>query len=122
MSFSDPQTITLSGILKTLPRVPSDKPTNIGKFYGDEGNTIVSVHQNSSNSRFRREFRITLSKVIVDPLSNMPSAKTASCIVAFDEPKYGFTDAELIAAYAAITASLSAGSNAKLTQMLTGEL
>lgn len=120
--FADPQTITLSGTAKTLPKVPSGKSENISKFSGDDGNTVVTVHQNATNNRCRREIRLTLGKVAADPISAVNKALNASVVIVIDEPKYGFTDAELIAAYTALSAHVSAGSNAKLVQMLNGEL
>lgn len=120
--FADPQTITLSAVAKTLVKVPSGKVENISKFTGDDGNTVVTVHQNSTNNRFRRELRLTLTKVAPDPITAINKTLNASVVIVVDEPKYGFTDAELIAAYAAISTHASASSNAKLTQLLNGEL
>lgn len=122
MAYADPQSITITGTAYSLPRVPSEDQNRIGKFSGNDGNTVVTVHQNSTNSRFRREFRLTSRKVAADPITAQNKELSASCVVVIDEPRYGFTDAELIALYTAITSSLSAGSNAKLVQLLNGEL
>lgn len=122
MAFVDPQSVTISGVAKTLPRVPSGRPENIGKFSGDDGNTVFTVHQNSSNNRCRREFRLTSTKIAADPISSVNKSVTASVIIGIDEPKVGFTDAELIALFTALSAHVSASSNAKLVQLLTGEL
>lgn len=122
MAFVDPQVVTISGTAKTLARVPSGKEANVGKFSGDDGNTNVTVHQNSTNARFRREFRISSKKVAPDPISAVNKELSASVIIAFDEPKYGFSDAELIALFAAASAALTAATNAKLVQLLNGEL
>lgn len=120
--FVDPQVVTLSAVAKTLPKVPSGKVESISRFSGDDGNTVLTVHQNSTNNRARREIRLTLGKVAADPITAINKSLNASVVIVFDEPKYGFTDAELIAAYAALSAHVAAGSNAKLTQLLNGEL
>jgi len=120
--YTDPQAITVSGTALSLPRVPSASPQRIGQFSTSDGNNIISVHQNQSANRFRREFRLTQRKIAVDPISAANKEVSASVIVAFDEPKVGFTDAELIALFTGVVASLTASTNAKVVSLLGGEI
>jgi len=120
--FQDPQTVELYDVVKSLVKVPSGKVENISKFSGDDGNTVLTVHQNSTNNRFRRETRLTLGKVAADPISAVNKSLNASVIIAIDEPKYGFTDTEIIEALAAMTAYVSAGNFQTARALLNGEL
>jgi hypothetical protein len=122
MAFADPQSVTISGSAKTLARVPSGKETTIGKFSGDDGNTTLTVHQNSTNARFRREFRLTQRKVAADPITAVNKELSASIILSVDEPNYGFTDADLLGLFTALKDHVTASTNAKLVQLLNGEL
>jgi len=118
--FSDPQEITLNTTDYDLVKVPSGKVENVSKFSGNDGNIIMTVHQNATNTRCRREIRLTLSKVAADPISAVNKALSASVIIAFDEPKYGFSDTELVQLYMALNARISDG--IRLQQLLNGEL
>jgi hypothetical protein len=120
--FADPQSITVSGTTHALPRVPSNSPTRTGNFQNTDGTIVQNVHQNGSRNRARRDFRVTQRKVAADPLTAVNQEVSASVIFSFDEPKNGFSDTELIALFTGAVAQLQAGSNAKLIQLLGGEL
>jgi hypothetical protein len=94
----------------------------VGTFQTSDGNVVLTVRQDQTANRFRREFRLTRKKVAADPISAVNKEVSASIIIAVDEPKVGFTDAELIADFSAVVTALQAGTNAKLTQLLGGEL
>jgi len=118
--FTDPQEITLGSTEYDLVKVPSGKVESVSKFSGNDGNIVMTVHQNSSNTRCRREIRLTSQKVVADPISGVNKALSASVIIAFDEPKFGFTDVELVQIYMALNARISDG--VRLQQLLNGEL
>lgn len=120
--FADPQTITVGAVPHTLPRVGSPKPQTVGVFTNGDQTMTVNVHQNQTSNRFRREFRVTSSKVAADPITNANTRASASVIIAFDEPKSGFTDAELLDLLTGAVAQLTASTNAKAKQLLAGEL
>lgn len=122
LAYADPQTLTIGGVAKTLPRVPSEAVDRIGKFSGDDGLTVLTVHQNQSTGRFRREIRLTTTKVVADPISAVNKSVSASLIIGVDEPKYGFSDGDLKALWTALRDTIDASSGLKMTQLLNGEL
>lgn len=119
--FADPQSVTITGVTTSLPRVPSGNQTGVGSFASNDGNIQLSVHQKGTNNRCRREFRLTQRKIAADPISSVNKEVSASIIIGIDEPKWGFADAELIALFTAAVTSIQASSNAKLSQLLGGE-
>lgn len=120
--FLDPQTMTIAGVSTPLPRTPSQNSNRIGQFSSADGLNVLSIRQDSTNARFRREIRISRKKVAADPISALNKEVSASVIIVVDEPKNGFNDADLTDLYTALTALLAAGGNAKLSQLLGGEL
>lgn len=120
--YADPQTVTVGGTAISLPRVPSSNSARLGEFSSNDGNTVLSVRQDKTNNRFRREFRLTSKKIAADPISAVNKEASASVIIAIDEPRYGFTDVELVNLFTGLSAQLSANTNAKLNQLLGGEL
>lgn len=120
--FVDPQVVTVAAVPLTLPRVGSGNPTRVGTFQdGDQINT-VTINQNSTANRFRREFRFSRKKVAADPVSAVNKEVSASVIIAIDEPRVGFTDQELIDIFTGVVTALQANTNGKLKQLLGGEL
>lgn len=122
MSYADPQSLTVNSVAKSLARIGSTNPSKIATFSTSEGDFSLSVHQNSSTTRFRREARFTQKKVAADPISAVNKEVSASIIFAVDEPKWGFSDVELGYLIAALNTWWTASSSAKATQLLGGEL
>jgi len=93
--FSDPQSITVSGAAKTLPRVSSGDFT--GQFRAPDGAFILSV-KHTSGKRERSVVRTDQRKIganPLDPAKNLPY--TASVYMVLDAPAgfSGFTSTEL---------------------------
>lgn len=122
MSFSDPQSVTVGGGAKSFPRLSSATPSRKGVYGTADGVYTLSVAQDTTNARFRREFRLTAKKIAADPVSAVNKELSASCVIVFDEPRYGFTDAELADMYAGLVANLAASSSANRDKLLGGEL
>lgn len=121
--YADPQAITVTGLgTLSLPRVGSKTPSTLGTFATADGNGIISVKQDQTADRFRREYRFTQKKIAADPISAVNKEVSASVVLVVDEPKWGFTDAELLNIYIGLVASLSASTNAKVVSLLGGEL
>lgn len=121
--YADPQGITVTGLgTLSLPRVGSKTPTTLGQFATADGNGVIQVKQDQTAARFRREYRFTQKKVAPDPISAVNKEVSASVVLVIDEPKWGFSDTELLNIYTGLVASLSATSNAKIVQLLGGEL
>lgn len=122
MSFADPQSLTVGGSAKSFPRLSSASPSRKGVYGTADGAYTLTTAQDTTANRFRREFRLTAKKVAADPVSAVNKELTASCVIVFDEPRYGFTDAELADMYAGLVANLAASTNANRDKLLGGEL
>jgi len=119
VSFSDPQSVTVSGTAISLPRTSSGPST--GGFTSSDGLTqMVVSHQ--YGKRYRRMLKLTQSKISADPLVPSQNVKsTQSVWLATDTPVNGFTVAESKALVDALVAYLSASTGARVTQLLGGE-
>lgn len=110
--FSDPQSVTVNSVAKSMPRIRSGNTDSTYRTADEEFEFRVS-HQ-TTKSRTRRMVRLNQTKIAADPLTAVNSSQTAGVYIVVDEPKYGFSDAELDYLVDALTAWLSAGNIAKL--------
>jgi len=119
MSLADPQTITVSGVTTSLPRVGSG--VNNGSFSSSDGNIRMSA-AHAYGKRTRRNIRVDFSKIAADPLISAQSIKySTSLYLVLDEPVTGFTRAEQLALYTGFITQLNASTNAVATKWLGGE-
>jgi hypothetical protein len=93
--FSDPQSVTIAGTAKSLPRVSSGDFT--GQFRASDGAYTLSVKHTSSR-RERSVIRLDTRKLganPLDPTKNLPY--TAGAYLVLDAPSQGggFTSTEL---------------------------
>lgn len=119
MSYTDPQSVTISGAVVSLPRT-STGPTN-GAFNNADGTVKLSVSHNYGK-RTRREVRLSQSKVSPDPFipdRNLPVSMSVYMVI--DTPINGYSVAEAKAIVDALTAYLTASTGARVTQLLGGE-
>jgi len=119
MSFSDPQSVTISGTAVSLPRVSSG--VNAGGFSSADGLVALTV-SNQYGKRTRRTMRLSQSKISADPLVPSQNVKSSmSTYIVVDTPVNGFTNAEIKALVDAFTAYLTASTGARVTQLVGGE-
>jgi len=119
VAFADPQSVTISGTAISLPRTSSG--ANTGAFTSADGLVQMQV-SNSYGKRYRRQLKLTQSKISADPLVPSQNVRSSmSCYIVVDVPVNGFTVAEEKALVDAFTAYLSASTGAKVTQLLGGE-
>nr|UJQ85255.1 MAG: hypothetical protein 2 [Leviviridae sp.] len=67
----------------------------VNVYTSADGNTSMTVKQNVTASRFRREIRISQQKIAADPISALNKQIGASVYLVIDEPRAGFSDTEL---------------------------
>lgn len=92
--LSDPLHILVATVDTPLPRTGQGSGTS--EFKDADSAHVVTVKQTTSSSgRFRREVRFTRNKVAADPISAVNKSVSASIYMVIDEPKFGFTDADL---------------------------
>jgi len=81
----------------------------------------VITKQNVTASRFRREIRFTSAKVAADPVSAVNTRKGASAYIVIDEPRDGFSDAELLQLTKDLCDFLTRSTAANTSKLLLGE-
>lgn len=118
--FADPLVLNYYGN-KSFFRQGVSNPEVLGRFVFPEANLTLDVRQNKTANRFRREIRFTEGKVVTDPISGAMKEASASCILAFDEPRFGWTDTQLIDLYSGILSFINPNDLAMLKRVVAGE-
>lgn len=91
--LADPQTVTINAVATNLPRTSNGATQNV--YTSADGNTSMTTKQNVTASRFRREVRLSQQKIAADPISAVNKQIGVSVYLVVDEPRAGFTDAEI---------------------------
>lgn len=120
MAFADPQVVTVNSVDKTMNRVPS--PVGSGKFSVNGGEFALEIVQSTTKERFNRAYRFTQTKIAADPISAVNKQVSATVTISVNEPRWGFSDAELTHLVVGLCSALQASSNADLVKLLEGEV
>lgn len=119
MAFTDPQSITISGVTTPLPRTSSGK--NSGDYLSADG----LIHLSASHAyarRQRRVIRVDHSKLAPDPYRPAENTKVSmSNYMVFDLPVAGYTNAEALAVYTGFKTLFTASTDALIVKLLGGE-
>lgn len=119
MSFADPQSIKISGVTTSLPRVSVGK--NESTYESSDGLNVLSA-SSQYGKRTRRVIRFDTSKITADPFIPATNVKVgASTYLVFDIPPAGYTNAEVKAIYDGFIEALQAGTSVLVTKLLGGE-
>lgn len=121
MAYTDPQSVTINAIARTLPRTSNG--VDAGQFT-ESGNLLkLSVAHSYPKNRARRTIRLDLKKIAADPLVTTQNvAFTMAAYLVVDVPRdTGFTIAEQKQLVDGLTAYLTASTGARVTQLLGGE-
>lgn len=115
--FSDPQSVTVNAVAKSLPRISSGDRK--GVFRHSTGEFVLTI-SHDEKSRSRRTVRLTQEKVAADPFqTDVNRTYTQHAYIVIDAPKVGFTPTEVEYLTDALTAYLAGGTIA--TQVIAGE-
>jgi len=119
MSFSDPLSITISGVTSALPRVSVGDDRS--EYQSGDGLILLTASHQYGN-RTRRMLRIDSSKITSDPFKPAENVKVGMAnYIVFDLPPAGYTAAEALAVYAGFKALFTATSDQMVTKLLGGE-
>lgn len=118
MSYSDPQSITISGTAGSLPRTSSG--VNSGAFSSADGTQILKV-SHAIGKRTRRTVRLEHSKIATDPLTAANAKYSMTAYVVVDVPPVGYSVAEAQAVVAGLTKWLTDTSGSNVAKLLGGE-
>ena len=112
--FSDPQSITVSGAAKSLPRISTGDMS--GRFRSADGSYALSIEHKSQKGRDRSVVRINTRKIganPLDPSKNVPYTAAGYLVLNSPSETAGFTNTELEDLVKALTAYLSAANVTK---------
>lgn len=119
MALSDPQSLTINGVATSLPLV--GRVLDKGVYRSADGNVQLQL-SHAYGKRSRRVIRVDFRKIAADPLISAQNIEySMSAYLVVDLPKTGFTVAEAGYVANALTAYLTASTNAKMTNLLSGE-
>lgn len=120
MSFPDPLSVTISAVTTPLPRVSTG--ANKSEYLSADGLIKVLASHSYNSKRTRRVVRLDHSKVAASLL--VPSQNevfSTSVYTVIDHPRFGYTNAELLAIEEGFDAFLDASTNQIVTKLLGGE-
>jgi len=119
MSFTDPQTVTITGVTSPLPR------TSVGddrSEYTSADGLIQLVASHDYGKRTRRMIRLDVSKISADPYKPSENVKVGmSVYTVFDLPPAGFTPTEGLAIWTGYANQVRASTDAIVAKLLAGE-
>jgi hypothetical protein len=115
--LTDPQSVTVNAVATSLAKTQTS-PTQ-STFTSADGTQTMVTKQNSTAKRFRREVRVSKSKIAADPISAINAEAGVSVYLVVDEPRNGvFSDTEIGYQVEALKGWLTSANYQKL---LTGE-
>lgn len=112
MAFTDPQTITVATVAKTLNLIEVDKAKSVYATADNEYKFTIS-HQ-LSGKRTRHMVRVDRVAVAADPLTALNASVSLGTYLVVDEPEFGFTDTQIGDVIAAFIVWLSGANVAKV--------
>lgn len=113
MAFTDPQSVTVNAVPKSLPRIGSEGSQG-SKYCTADGEFSMRISHQKTKGRWRRMVRLDQQVIAADPLTAENAYQSAGVYLVIDEPEFGFDDTTLDYLAAALIAWLSAGNRAKL--------
>jgi len=119
MSFTDPQSVTISGTTTSLPRVSVEE--NESQYQSADG-LILLTASHQLGKRVRRVLRLDTSKITSDPFRPSENVKVSmSNYIVFDLPLAGYTNTEQLAVYTGFKGLYTAATDALIQKLLGGE-
>lgn len=117
MSFTEPLTVTVNAVAKSLPRVSVGNRSAIYEKIADGLRLSIA---SQTGKRVRRNVRLDFTKTAADPLLDGVSKQySMSSYLVIDHPQVGFTQLELEQYAQALVDWLDVAGN--LTKVLNGE-
>lgn len=117
MALPDPMSLTLGGA-QSLPKIIDD---GLKSQYLTADNLLTETVSHQVGSKRRTMIRLDQTKVAADPLTAVQKSLVGSTYVVFEFPLWGFSTADKIAQFTAISGQLTASTNALLTRIINGE-
>lgn len=119
MAYTDPQSVTISGAAKSLPRTGMGPLT--GTFNTSDGTVVLKV-THAYGRRNRHTVRLEHTKIAADPLTSANERYSMTAYLTVDVPLVGYTVAEAQAVCDGLFGWLTATSSANTAKALGGEI
>lgn len=119
MALADPQSVTVGGSAKSLPRTSTGVNQST---YTSADATVSALVSHQYGRRTRRTMRVTSTKITTDPLNSTANVRVSmSSYIVLDVPPTGFTAAEQKEILLAVATWLSANTGANADKLVGGE-
>lgn len=116
--LADPQSITIDGTAKSLPRVLTGTREGLFETFG----TSISVETTAKNGRARTVARLSQTKVTADPLVTTTNVVVSDSIaLTINRPTQGFSNDEILKQVKGFVGWLTAATDANLIKIIAGE-
>lgn len=110
--FADPQSLTVAGVAKSMPRVSNNGYTSI--YQKDDETYKFTISHSTSNGRVRTMVRVDRREIVADPLTAVNDYETLGIYLVIDRPEVGFSATQINDVVAAMETWFDATSVGKL--------
>jgi len=110
--FSDPQSVTINSVAKSMPRVSTNGQQSV-YTNSDESYKLTISHQ-ISGDKVRSLVRLDNRAIVADPLTSVNDYQTHTTYVVDERPKYGFTMTQVEQQFAGFLAWFTTGNVDKI--------
>lgn len=116
--FTDPQSVTISGVAKTLNRTSS---TDNGGKFATADRLVRMLVSHSYGKRVRHTIRLEQDSVVASPLITGQNIVNSDTVYLVIDHAVGRSTTDVKAAVDGFLANLSASSGANVTKLIGGE-
>lgn len=119
MALTDPQSIKISGVTTSLPRVSTSGNSSV---YESADGTIKVTLSTQNGNRKRQTWRVDVSKITADPFIPAQNQEVSmSFYIVIDRPVSGYTNTEALAVVLGGIEALTASEDKVLVALLGGQ-
>jgi hypothetical protein len=119
MALADPQSVTISAVPVSLPRILTG--TSVGTFKASDARTELTLDPRGTAKRRRNVGRLYAKKNVTDPYTGLISQQGYMVSITVDRPLTGITDADAEALASALFTWATASTNSNLKKLIAGE-
>jgi hypothetical protein len=110
--FSDPQSITINGVAKSMARIAID---GFKAIYSTADELFkLTLSHTKSKGRIRSMVRVDQRAIVADPLTSVNDYETLGVYLVVDRPDYGYTQAQVDYVIAGLKTWLDTTASGKL--------
>ena len=116
--LTEPQTVVIGANTRTLVKTESDKTRSV---FTDRANGVRLEVSQSSGNRYRSLTKLTLTKIVTNPISGLLAEESVTAHLVIDRPRVGFTDTEVKEVVLGNLGWNTAATNANAIKVIAGE-